>query len=133
MTRAQRFRIAAIRYLFFSWFYSRISIVGQGEIFLFAAGLLLRHLFHHFVEVKARGVLGRGEFPEASEPLSDHGLRRNEEEGTMRLPVGVVNRIGAALERIGAQVVQVGRTQVGELALPDTEWRFRIDFRVLLE
>ena len=48
-------------------------------------------------------------------------------------PVAVVDARRAALERVGAQVVQVREAQLGELTLPHADRRFGGDLRVLLE
>src|SRR5262245_6152588 len=80
-----------------------------------------RQLVHHPVEVEARGLLSDREVLEALEPLSDDRLRRHEQERALRLPLGVLERLGTALERIGPQVIDLRDPVAGELALPDAE------------
>src|SRR5262245_3175843 len=68
-------------------------------------------LVHHVADGEARRLGARREFLEALDVFRDQGLRWHEQERPVCVPVGVQDAVGAALERIGPQVVDVGRTQ----------------------
>ena len=73
--------------------------------------------------LKLAGFCRIGNSLKLDEPLRDDGLRRHDQERAVRHPLAVLERLGPALERVGAQVVDVRRPQVGELPLPDVEAR----------
>src|SRR5262245_54185602 len=62
-------------------------------------------LLHHVVDAEAGWFLPRREVFEALDPLAHVGLRRNQQEGAMEHPIGVVDRVVLGLlERIAAQI-----------------------------
>src|SRR5262249_17822079 len=81
----------------------------------------LGQLPHHLVEVEARRLLPDRELLEALEPPRDDRLRRDDEEHPLGNPLAVLERLGSSLERVGAQVVDGRRPEVGERLLPDVE------------
>src|SRR5262247_861762 len=82
---------------------------------------LWSQLPHDLVEIEARGLLPDGVFLEALEPLRHQGLCRHEHEGAVRLPVAVQKRMRAALEGIGAQVVEQWTAELLIVPEPDVE------------
>src|SRR6185437_10086932 len=91
-----------------------------------------RHLLHRIADRETRRLRAWRELLEAFQPLRDHGLRRHEQECPMRLPVAVVDAVSASLERIGPQILEIGSTQLGEVALPNSNWSLGVGFGVLL-
>jgi hypothetical protein len=83
--------------------------------------LLRRQFLHHLVQIEARGLLADREFLEALQPLPDHRLRRHDKEGTLRHPFVVFKRRVALLEWVGTQVIDLRRSEVGELPPPDVQ------------
>src|SRR5262245_20046323 len=88
------------------------------------AGLRFRKLPHHLVEVEARGLLPDREFLEALQPLRDDGLCRYDDEtsGHEVAPV-ISSRLRPALERVGAEVVQVRNAETLEPLSPNVQAR----------
>ena len=74
------------------------------------------------VEAEAAGLLARREFLERGEKLTHVLLRRHEHEGVVHAPPSVVDAfVVGALERIGAQVEELRKTQGHERVLPDIQ------------
>src|SRR5262249_37857573 len=91
------------------------------------------HDFVHGIAYgKACGLGTWWELLEATQPLRNKSLGRNEHEGSMRVPIGVVYACRSALERIGAQIVDIRRPQLRKFTLPNPKWRVRTDLGVLL-
>src|SRR5262249_32089202 len=62
-------------------------------------------LLHHVVDAKAGRFLPRRELLETGDPLGDESLRRYEQKGAVRQPIGVIDRLVLGLlEWVGAQV-----------------------------
>ena len=81
--------------------------------------ILLRHLFHHLIQVEAGWLLARWKLLEAGQPLSDKGLGRRKQEDAVDPPVRIVDRFHlCSLERIGVEVEQLGNAQLNKRRLP---------------
>src|SRR5262249_26028091 len=85
-----------------------------------ATGLRVLERLQHFVEAEAADLLARREFLERSQELPDVLLRRHEQEGSVDSPVSVVHADDVSLlERVRAQVEDLGKAQHDEWLLPD--------------
>ena len=66
-----------------------------------------RHLFHRLVKREAARLLPRRELPEAGDPLSDEGLRGNENKQSLGRPINPQRGVcGGVLEWIHAQIYE---------------------------
>src|SRR5262249_56550785 len=88
----------------------------------FGTGLRVLERLQQFVEAEAADLLAWREFLERSQELRDVLLRRHEQEGSVDSPVPVVHADDVSLlERVRAQVEDLGKAQHDEWLLPNFE------------
>src|SRR5262245_61703486 len=100
---------------------SRTRTISQ---LLLSSALRLRQLPHHLVKVKARWFLSDWIFLKTFKPRANHGMRRHDYKpaGSEVAPV-VGSRLGSALKRVSAQVVEIWNAKAFESLPPDIETR----------
>src|SRR5215831_21379914 len=91
-----------------------------------------RQLLHNIAHCEACGLGPRRELPEALYVFRHDGLRRHEQESSVRVPVAVQHAVRSALERVGSHIVKHWSAQLYEVALPNAERSLGVNFGMLL-